>query len=197
MYHEKLRTYSLFIISCLWVNETYNPYVEESLWLRFVFNLGISLSQYIVFVRYGGVYTIFKLYPEGFGAGFNIYYRGWRVIGLDWHQWQVRQDLKTGKPLFPKDQFLINRPHIDLPLIDLHHWPWQKRHIKVDIEKLKVEKRVMREEKEKRRLEKKRRREERLNGRLNVPDDKTSNIVDHGKPSDESDLSDALSALLT
>lgn len=102
-----------------------------------------------------------KLYPEGYGIGFNFYYTGWRVLGIDWHQWQVRQDLKTGKPLHPTEQFLLNRPHIDMPPLDIHHWPWQKRIEKINVEQLKEKKKAMREEKMLRKLEKKRRRDER------------------------------------
>ena len=76
------------------------------------------------FVAKFGAFTIFKLYPEGYGAGFNLYWKGWRVLGLDWHQWVIRQDLKTRKPLPQDQQYALNRPHIDLPLWEYHHWPW-------------------------------------------------------------------------
>lgn len=98
------------------------------------FIIGVSTSFVI---KSYGYYTIFKLYPEGYGAGLNLYYNGWRILGLDWHQWQVRQDIKTGKPLKPEDQYLLNRPHIDIPPWEMHHWPWVTRPTNAQVELVK------------------------------------------------------------
>lgn len=105
-----------------------------------------------------GLYTIFKLYPEGNGAGFNLYWRGWRIVGLDWHEWLVRQDLATGKPLQPADHYLLNRPHIDLPLLELHHWPWIQFLNSVEVEKRTNEKNLRRAATAERKAERKARR---------------------------------------
>jgi len=109
-----------------------------------------------------GPYTIFKLYPEGYGAGLNLYWKGWRVLGLDWHQWHIRQDLKTGKPLHPKDQYALNRPHIDLPLWEYHHWPWTQLPHSSEVAAVKVAKDEKRAAKAEKKAERKARREVQL-----------------------------------
>ena len=116
----------------------------------------------------GAPYTIFKFYPESNGAGLNFYLRGWRLVGLDWHQLLIKQDLKTGKPLHPKDQFFINRPHVDLPTLDMHHWPWAVHETKQAVSETKAKKDAQREAKRLKKEEKKQRRSEKLAERANV-----------------------------
>ncbi len=83
-------------------------------------------------------FTLLKLYSES-GIGFNLYFEGWRLIGLDYHNWQIKQDPKTGtnqairatnpkgKPLSPEEFFFCPpRLHIDIPNWNLHHWPYEQ-----------------------------------------------------------------------
>jgi RHS repeat-associated protein len=51
------------------------------------------------------------------GGGITAKINGERVIGLDWHQFKVGGK-KTGS--------LINRPHLDLPLLGTKHFPWHQ-----------------------------------------------------------------------
>lgn len=122
MKHGEYLTYSLFVPACAltWVRRV--DLISD--W-RISLALGLIVGAIVTYgVAKFGAFTIFKLYPEGYGAGFNLYWKGWRVVGIDWHQWVIRQDLKTRKPLPPDQQYALNRPHIDLPLWEYHHWPW-------------------------------------------------------------------------
>lgn len=112
--------------------------------------------------RYSGVFILFKFYDGGKGFGFNMYYWGWRKIGLDWHAFQVRQDLVTGKPLLPSEQYFMNRPHIDLPDYNLHHWPWAQNQSHDEMAQLKEAKSEQRKAKLEAKLAKRARREKSL-----------------------------------
>lgn len=112
-----------------------------------------------------GLYTVFKVYPAGFGAGFNLYWRGWRIVGIDWHQWIMRQDVKTGKPLQPHEQYALNRPHIDLPLWEYHHWPWAQLPHSSEVAVVTAIKKERRAAKAEKKAEKKARREAVLQAR--------------------------------
>ena len=50
------------------------------------------------------------------------------MLGLDWHGWYQYE--KDGKFLPNSEHIFINRPHIDIPPWDVHHWPWQKKVIR-------------------------------------------------------------------
>lgn len=120
--HGEYLTYSLLIpaVALTWVRRV--SLFED--W-RVSVACGLLVGAIVTYaVSKFGAFTLFKLYPEGYGAGFNLYWKGWRAVGLDWHQWVIRQDLKTRKPLAPDQQYALNRPHIDLPLWEYHHWPW-------------------------------------------------------------------------
>lgn len=59
---------------------------------------------------------VFKLYGESRGAGLNLYVMEQRVLGLEGHQFLRKSE--HAKPEF------IWRPHIDVPPLDVHHWPF-------------------------------------------------------------------------
>lgn len=128
-----------------------------------------------------GAFTIFKLYPEGYGAGFNLYWKGWRVLGLDWHQWVIRQDLKTRKPLAPEEQYALNRPHIDLPLWEYHHWPWTQFPHSSEVAAVKAAKDALRAASAEKKAERKARRAAVLASRSNTPTPATSDAQEEGK----------------
>ena len=65
-----------------------------------------------------------------------------------------------------EDQFYLNRPHLDIPLLQIHHWPWETknpdkdvrseeevRDAKADGEARKEMKKVKKEAKLKRRMQ--------------------------------------------
>jgi hypothetical protein len=108
------------------------------------------------------IFYLIKIYDGGYGLGINFYYKGWRIVGLDWHKFLVCQDPKTGKPLTPEKQYWINRPHIDLPTYNLHHWPWAQTESHDEQAKKKAAAQEMRKEKELRKAAKLARREEKL-----------------------------------
>lgn len=77
-------------------------------------------------MKFVGVFFLFKNYSEA-GCGVNLYLHGWRVLGLDYHAWTVRQHPETGKPLNPEDQYESPaRFHLDIPPLNLHHWPYEQ-----------------------------------------------------------------------
>jgi len=78
-----------------------------------------------VAVYYSNVFLLLKLYSES-GFGLNLYWAGWRIVGLDWHGWQIRQDPTTKKPLGRDQQYWCwPRPHVDVPPWNIHHWPFE------------------------------------------------------------------------
>jgi len=116
-------------------------------------------------MKLAGVFFLFKTYSES-GFGFNFYIGGWRIIGLDYHAWQVRQDPKTGKPLKPEEQYWGPAiPHIDIPYWNLHHWPWQQFDDHEALEEKKKEADARRSEKFKRKMEKQEKRAEQVRQR--------------------------------
>jgi len=104
----------------------------------------LSVASTALFYHFK-IFFLFRFYDGGRGAGFNFYYDGWRVFGLDWHSITVRQDLKTGKPLRPEQQFTINRPHIDIPSWNLHHWPWAQTQSHQELQEIMAAKKKLRE----------------------------------------------------
>lgn len=156
--HEEFFTYNLLVpaISIVWLRRA--PFEELGTLLYWGCGPIAGLSGAYAAWKLGP-YTIFKLYPEGYGAGLNLYWKGWRVLGLDWHQWHIRQDLKTGKPLHPRDQYALNRPHIDLPLWEYHHWPWTQLPHSSEVAAVKAAKDEKRAAKAEKKAEKKARRE--------------------------------------
>jgi len=111
----------------------------------------------VTLMKISGVFFLFKIYSgTGKGAGFNLYINGWRIIGLDYHGWQVKQHPVTGKPLGKDEQFFSPaRPHIDLPTFHLHHWPWEQHTDHETLEDLKKEATDLRADKLERKLAKK------------------------------------------
>jgi len=101
-------------------------------------NLVLSVFL-VVLLKFSGIFLLFKIYTgTGKGVGFNLYFNGWRIIGLDYHNWQVKQHPVTGKPLAKSEQFFSPaRPHIDLPTFHLHHWPWEQHNDHETLEDLK------------------------------------------------------------
>lgn len=190
--HGEYLTYSLFVPACALT------------WLRrvdFVSDWRISLALGLIVgavVTYGvakfGAFTIFKLYPEGYGAGFNLYWKGWRVVGLDWHQWVIRQDLKTRKPLPPDQQYALNRPHIDLPLWEYHHWPWTQLPHSSEAATKKAAKDVVRAAAAEKKAERKARRAAVLAERATKGDDATASPSPVENSETESSLPAALLA---
>ena len=79
------------------------------------------------------VWVLLKLYPwgSGRGLGLNFYWRGQRILGIDWHRWVRRRE---GKRFLKKeDQFYLNRPHLDIPQLQIHHWPWETKNPDKDV----------------------------------------------------------------
>jgi hypothetical protein len=124
-------------------------------------------------LRVSGVFILFKFYDGGKGFGFNLYFRGWRKIGIDWHAFQVRQDLVTGKPLKPEEQYFMNRPHVDLPDYNLHHWPWAQNQSHDEMQAIKESKADMRKAREEAKAAKRARREKALAERASTSPDVT------------------------
>jgi len=84
---------------------------------------GLILATTVTLVlNFCKVFIVFKTYRTGRGAGINIYYDHCRVLGIDWHRWLVKQQGKHF--LSKKDQYYINRPHLDFPQWGMYHWPW-------------------------------------------------------------------------
>jgi len=48
-----------------------------------------------ILTKLSNIFLLLKTYSEA-GFGFNLYLKGFRVIGIDYHAWQIRQDPKTG-----------------------------------------------------------------------------------------------------
>lgn len=204
--HEEFFTYNLLVVgfiltflrrgyfaACVLVQ------IDPGFFCRFVefllcFAVGMGLTH---LVRTIGFYTMFKLYPEGYGAGLNFYYKGWRMIGVDWHQWQVRQHLKTGKPLHPSEQYLLNRPHIDLPPWEMHHWPWVRHPWTASVESVKQKKSEIRAEKYARKEAKRIRREAQLAARSTQSSPGIDSHRSHKLPEDDSDPTSNLLEQLT
>lgn len=129
--------------------------------LRFAGSLVLN-ALHCAFWRFSKMFFLFKFYDGGRGCGFNLYYAGWRKIGIDWHAFQVRQDLVTGKPLRPADQYFMNRPHVDLPDYNLHHYPWAQTQSHDEMETAKSAKAEVRAAKEEAKAAKRARREKAL-----------------------------------
>lgn len=155
--HEYIVTYVLPLISFFWVSITY---LNLSLWLAVIGAVFVCLT-----LRFSGFFLLFRIYSDS-GCGFNLYYKGWRIIGFDYHNWQVRQDPNTGKPLHPEDQYWGTAlPHIDIPFWNLHHWPWQQFDDHETLEEKKKEADARRAEKLQRKMEKQERRANQLRQR--------------------------------
>ena len=187
--HNEFFTYNLFIFAIM------------ATWWRRDWLAGVPFLQTILGPILGvagayliwkwGPFTIFKLYPEGFGAGLNLYWKGWRVVGLDWHQWIMRQDVQTGKPLQPHEQYALNRPHIDLPLWEYHHWPWAQLPHSTEVAALTAVKKERRAAKAEKKTERKARREAQLQARAlaaagasaSAPDSPAATRLDSGQDS--------------
>eukprot|EP01127_Copromyxa_protea_P011149 TRINITY_DN2787_c0_g1_i2.p1 TRINITY_DN2787_c0_g1~~TRINITY_DN2787_c0_g1_i2.p1 ORF type:complete len:236 (-),score=38.53 TRINITY_DN2787_c0_g1_i2:531-1142(-) len=121
--HDKVESFILPFLA--WVYFFQAEFFSDLGILGYLFSLVFSFI-FTVGMMKAGIFFLFKIYSES-GFGFNFYLQGWRQIGLDYHNWQVKQDPKTGKPLNPKDQFFgPARVHVDIPPLDLHHWPWEQ-----------------------------------------------------------------------
>jgi hypothetical protein len=111
------------------------------------------------------LFILLKIYSEA-GIGFNFYIRGYRIIGLDYHSWQIRQDPVTGHPLARAEQYWSRaRPHLDIPPLNLHHWPFDQFNDAETMEALMSEKSNQRAEKHARKEVKRQRREEKIRQR--------------------------------
>eukprot|EP01124_Arcella_intermedia_P020953 TRINITY_DN2861_c0_g1_i1.p1 TRINITY_DN2861_c0_g1~~TRINITY_DN2861_c0_g1_i1.p1 ORF type:complete len:283 (+),score=57.09 TRINITY_DN2861_c0_g1_i1:44-850(+) len=160
--HTSLKTYSL-------------PFLSMFLYLLLNdYSLLTTVAACLVFVglqRVTGLFLLFKFYTgTGKGAGFNLYHNGWRIIGIDIHAWQLRQHPVTGKPLGKDEQFFgPARPHIDIPLWNIHHWPWEQHDDHEKLEVLKQEASEKRAEKLLRKQAKKEARAEKVRQRTAPP----------------------------
>jgi hypothetical protein len=54
-------------------------------------------------MKASGIFFLAKIYSES-GFGINLYFEGWRQIGLDYHNWLIKQDSKTGDTLLSKNK---------------------------------------------------------------------------------------------
>jgi len=141
--------------------------------------MNVILSGILVAsMKLSGIFFLFKIYTgTGKGVGFNLYKNGWRIIGLDYHGWQVKQHPVTGKPLGKEEQYLAPaRPHIDLPTYHLHHWPWEQHNDHETLEDLKKEATDRRSEKFERKLAKKAIRAEKVRQRATTSTTTTADV---------------------
>jgi hypothetical protein len=148
------------------------PFISVFLLFHYDFEytwwLNVLLSIFLVgLYKQIGFFFLLKIYSES-GIGFNIYYQGWRIIGIDYHDWQVKQDPISGKPLSKDEQYFSPaRPHIDIPLWHIHHWPWEQHHDHETLEELKREATERRAEKLVKKQERKAARAEKVRLRNN------------------------------
>jgi len=85
------------------------------------------------------------------------------VLGLDYHAWTVRQHPVTGKPLNPDEQYESPaRLHLDIPPLNLHHWPYEQHPDGETMSFLLGQKAEMRAEKRRQKEQKKERRAQQL-----------------------------------
>jgi len=131
--HTAWKTFTLPLVSSLLF---FHFECSFPIWM----NLCLS-GLFVGLLKLTGIFFLFKIYTgTGKGAGFNLYLNGWRIIGLDYHSWQVKQHPITGKPLGKDEQYFSPaRPHIDIPFWHLHHWPWEQHTDHDTLEELKQE----------------------------------------------------------
>jgi hypothetical protein len=56
-------------------------------------------------MKAAGVFFLARIYSES-GFGINLYFEGWRLIGIDYHNWIVKQDPKTGNAIPCEFEFI-------------------------------------------------------------------------------------------
>lgn len=128
--------------------------------IALIFSAGLTYLMKVL-----GIFFLAKNYSES-GFGINFYLNGWRILGIDFHSWIVKQDPITGNPLLPEDQYESPpRLHLDIPPINLHHWPYEQHLDEETTNSLMNAKAEMRAEKKKSKLIKKERRAEQIKER--------------------------------
>lgn len=89
-----------------------------------IFTLGTYQTTFLLIALFlTRTRAIFKIYQQSRGFGLNFYFRGKRFVAFDWHKFLVKHNQK--KCLKKKDQYYVNRPHVDLVFLGIHHWPYE------------------------------------------------------------------------
>jgi len=158
IYHDEMESFFLYFISlCIICFK----YAESELDITSVVKCLFISMVGTVLMRFSNFFILLKIYSDS-GFGINFYWKGYRILGLDYHNWLIRQDPKTGKPLRPEEQYTCwARPHIDLPYWNIHHWPWENFDSEEELNEKKNVTKKEKEEKFKRKEEKKKRKAQR------------------------------------
>ncbi|MBX7151962.1 fibronectin type III domain-containing protein [bacterium] len=77
----------------------------------------VAGGEVLVFIKELGFSVKVMRYVNSSGFGINLYKKGERLLGLDWHKFKLGGKV-TGK--------IVNLPHIDLDKLGVKHWPWKQ-----------------------------------------------------------------------
>jgi hypothetical protein len=91
-------------------------------------------------------------------------------VGLDWHKFLIKK--MNNKFLKKNEMFYVNYPHIDIPKLNLEHWPWVEKekstYIQPSEESIKERKEKASQIKEMKRLKREQKTKAKLERKMNL-----------------------------